>query len=646
MSGRSPVIFLVAATALLRPSAASAQSAATSRSTVESAATHDSADVTPAKTRVTGADSSEGAATSGTSARAIDLTAGHVEIEGPFNRLSLSRGVKLTVHRYRVTADHLTLDRTPRGLQVDGSGSVAFCPCTTPPLTVGFSSALVAPPTDLILRNATFRAYGVPVFWLPVFWVRSPNRFGLLSPRLSYRGHDGLFVGSGFHLPLSKNVEPSPEFVDVYFGNYMLSGMDVGAQLVTVNTVTNVRWDYLDKSLVELDFRGHRALGNFSSAAWRVDTIRGPRARTGYVSFDAANRAYDHNRVEAVVSDGETLVSIGLHESALRGTGLRRLGMWGPSARIGVGTALGDVGHVDSALTSLGIIASDSDPSAVTLHTSTLRFDMRPGPFAVKSAMHERWLLATGPNQELSGGTIGTEAQLSLPLVREWGDSPSPWTHWLEPHLLATAAARHSGESATASVEGITTAQFGVSTWFGRPRSTSALHVLLRGGVVRTGSDVREVTAARLSSGGEWLGLGGSAASESPWNDRDRAWLSVLRGRLGRIDRIALSTRLEGRSLREPLAARWLLDEGFSPWLSRWYSVPGWTLGNEVDVGLFDQLAATAGATIDLQSESVIAQRIGAAYRHPCGCLAASTIAGWRVGRPGWDVTLLLDLMP
>jgi hypothetical protein len=635
----------VTAAALLRVGVAYAQNGTTSRGTLDTSATRESSEDAAVNTKGT-SEASEAGGNSGTSARAIDLTAGHVEIEGPFNRLSLSRGVKLTVHRYRVTADHLTLDRTPRGLRVDGSGSVAFCPCKTPPLTVGFSSALVAPPTDLILRNATFRAYGVPVFWLPVFWVRSPNRFGLLSPRLSYRGHDGLFIGSGFHLPLSKNVEPSPEFVDVYFGNYMLSGMDVGAQLVTVNTVTNVRWDYLDKSLVELDFRGHRALGSFSSAAWRVDTSRGPRARTGYVTFDAASRAYDHNRVEAVVSDGETLVSVGFYESALRGTALSRLGTFGPSARFGVGTALGEVGHVDSSLTSMGVVTSERDASSLTLHTSTLRFDLRPGPFAVKTAVHERWLLATGQNRDLSGGTVGTEAQVGLPLVREWGNSPSPWTHWLEPHLVATAAARHFDEPATANVVGITTAQAGLATWFGRPRSTNAVHLLLRGGLVQNGSDVHAASAGRLSSGGEWLGLGGSLAAESPWKSGERAWMSVLRSRVGRIDRVALSTRLEGRSVREPVAARWLLDEGFSPWLSRWYSVPGWTLGNEVDVGLFDQLAATAGATVDLRTEQVIAQRIGAAYRHPCGCLAASTIAGWRVGRPGWDVTLLLDLMP
>jgi hypothetical protein len=476
--------------------------------------------------------------------------------------------------------------------------------------------------------------------------VRSPNRFGILSPRLSYRGNDGPFIGSGFHLPLSKNIEPSPEFVDVYFGNYLLSGLDVGAQLVTVNTVTNVRWDYLDRSLVELDFRGHRALGSFSSAAWRVDTVRGPRARTGYVTFDAANRAYDHNRLEVSASDGEALASVGVHESALRGSALGGLGTWGPSGRLGMGTSLGEVGHVESILSSFGVLSRGVEASALALHTSTLRFDIRPGPLTVKTAFHERWLLSTGPNRVLSSGTLGGEAQIGLPLVREWGRASSPWTHWFEPHVLATAAARRSDEQSEAAVMGITTAQGGLSTWFGRPRSTSAVHVLLRGGLVRRSTETRSATAARWSSGGEWLGLGGSVASESPFRERERAWMTVLRSRLGRIDQFALSTRLEGRSTREPLAARWLLDEGFSPWLSRWYSVPGWTLGNEVDVGLFDQLAATAGVTIDLRTEAVIAQRIGAAYRHPCGCLAASTIAGWRVGRPGWDVTLLLDLMP
>jgi hypothetical protein len=580
--------------------------------------------------------------------REILLDAGHMEIDGAFNRFRLSNGVRLTVHRYRVTADEMTLERTPRGLMVSGSGSVSFCPCEKPPLTVGFTSATVAPPTDLILRNASFRAYGLPVFYLPWFWVRSPNRSGMMSPRLSYRGNDGFFVGTGIHLPLSKRYEPSPEYLDLSFGNYLFSGFDVGGQLVTTNTVTNLRWDRLHRNLVEFDAVGYRMLGESTAVAWRADSLRGTRARTGFVSFEAASRAYDHSRLEVLHADGQNLISVGFQNTAFRGIPLREMDLWGPSAKVGIGTAIADFGYADSTTTTYGIVANDSKIQSLTLHSSSIGVDARPGPFAIKSAVHENWVLGSGSLAGRSEGVFGAEARMSLPLVRNFGSSKMPVSHWLEPHLLSTSAwQRFDGIADERSYGGIHTAQLGLLNVVGRSRSATATSLLMRVGFIESASSsAQQAFAARWLASGTWLAIGGAVGTVQPWNLRSRAWVSTLRGRVGRIDRVALSANVEGRSTIEPLAVRWLLDEGFRPWLSRWYSAPGVTVGSQLNINLFEQVASMAAVTLDVEQERLLSQRFGLAYRHPCGCLAASSVAGWRVGRNGWDVSLLLDLMP
>ena len=603
-------------------------------------------------------------ATTNRSGRELDIQAGHVEIEGPFNRLSLSNGVRLTINRYQVTAGQLTLERTARGIKVAGDGTVAFCPCSSPPVTVGFSDATVAPPTDLILRNAQFKAFGVPFFWLPVFWLRSPNRFGVMPPKLSYRGTDGAFVGSGLHVPLSKRAEPSPEYLDLSLGGYLFSGVDLGAQLVTANTLTNLRWDFLRHSLVEVDAQGNRSIGESSAVAWRVDTVRGSRARTGFVSFESSSRVFDHNRVEASRADGQSLVSFGVQTTSLRGLSLRQAGLWGPSTRFAVGSAISDVGQVDSSTSLFGLSPGTEGAQGLALHRSSIRFDSRPGPLAVRTSAVESWSVGSGELRSLSSALFGAEGRIALPLIRNFTLAGTSASHWIEPEIVATGSLESRSNFAPSGVfadvshdvsgpryspvaRGRTTSiQAGLLNVVGQSRGTTVSSLLLRVGWVHDWNGEHRVAAAKWLSSIQWLAIGGTVGAERGSLGSPDAWTTSVRGRLGRLDRLSIAVRVEGRSATEPLAARWLLDEGFSPWLSRWYSIPGWTMAPQVDAALGEQLAVTYGMTTDLDREALLAQRAGAAYRHPCGCLAASAMTGWRVGRGGWDVTLMVDLMP
>lgn len=574
--------------------------------------------------------------------RDIELHAGHVEIEGPLNRLSLSEGVELTVHRYRVTAERLTLERTPQGILVDGDGRVAFCPCASSPLTVGFSHGTVAPPTDLLLSPATFRACGVPVFWLPAYWVRSPNKVGVMHPRFGWRADDGPWMGSGIHVPLSRNPEAGADALELLGGAYLMGGADLGAQLRTTQTVTTVRWDYRRSGILVLDAAGYHHWERRLALSWHVDAARGTRVRTGPVDFETATRSFDRFRSELAFADGRTLYALGLHADIARATTLANAGRFGPSARWGVGAALGDIGRVDSSLAVLGQMQQGGNASVMALHSADLGFDFRPGPFSIRWVNRERWLLGSDAQSLYDAGLLGTEARGGLPLVAQFGQRRSSWAHWVEPFVLGTAALRGYGPAyGVSATQPVATAQVALDNKLWHEASSTTLSLQLRAGSIAQRSGQTQAVAARWLASGNWLALGGDAG----WGGDDR-WLSTVRARVGRVDRVAIRSRLEGRGVRQPTEIRWLLDEAWSPWFEGWYSRQGWVAAGDVDVALGAQVALSVGTAYDVGRSSLIAENAAASYRHPCGCFAATSRAGWRVGRDGVDVLVLFELMP
>jgi hypothetical protein len=118
---------------------------------------------------------------------------------------------------------------------------------------VAFTETTVAPPTDLLIRNAVVRANGIPIFYAPVLWLRSPNRFGVLSPHFGWRASEGAWIGTGLHMPLRGSEQSSLSVVDVNVGSYLRGGLDLGGQLTTPRSTTQLRWDRLDTSFVEVN---------------------------------------------------------------------------------------------------------------------------------------------------------------------------------------------------------------------------------------------------------------------------------------------------------------------------------------------------------------------------------------------------------
>ncbi|HEY5960037.1 MAG TPA: hypothetical protein VIV60_25970 [Polyangiaceae bacterium] len=585
--------------------------------------------------------SSAVSADSRTPTREIEIHASHVEIEGPFNRLSLSKGVELTVHRYRVTADRLTLERTAQGIAVDGAGRVAFCPCDSSPLTVGFTRATVAPPTDLLLRNATFVACGVPVFWLPIYWVRSPNKMGLLTPTLGYRGSEGPWIGTGVHIPLPSK-ETTEREMDLLVGTYLLGGVDLGTRIRTPRATFGLRWDHFERSLLQVESDGYHHWDNRSSLAWHVDALRGARARTGPVSFEAATRNFDRIRAEWSSGTGPSLFSIGFQGDMVRGTSFTDVGRLGPSARFGTGAALGDWGRIDSSLLVSGQLGNASNANALALQSTGLGVDFRPGPAVVHFAAHEQWLMGSGRQRNFDAGSLSAELKAGLPLIARFGSDYSKTVHWLEPFIVAAGAQSMLGDAYHhVGADPVLTTQVGVSNKLGQLSAGTAASLQLRLGAITDRRESLRAGAARWLASGNWLALGGDIAL----TEHD-SWMSTVRARIGRLDRISLRARAEGMNGTESARLRWLFDEGWTPWLSRWYSRQGWLLSSDVDLAVGHQIAATAGAAYDVGSNALVTEQAGVAYRHPCGCLASSAKAGWRVGRSGWDILILLDLMP
>jgi hypothetical protein len=575
-------------------------------------------------------------------ARQIELHAGHVEIEGPLKRLSLSEGVELTVHRYRVTADRLTLERIPQGIRVDGDGRMSFCQCASSPLTVGFSRGTVAPPTDLLLQNATFRACGLPVFWLPTYWVRSPNKLGISTPTLAWRASDGPLIGTGIHVPLSFDAETNDGALETLVGAYLLGGVDLGMQLRTPRTTSAVRWDYRERSMLGMDASGYRHWPNHVSLSWRLDSWRGQRVRTGPVSFEVATRSYDRLRTEVAFGDGQSLYALGFHGDVVRATPLAQTGQLGPAARWGVGVALGDWGRVDSSLSIIGRLRRLESGNAVAMHSSDLSIDMRPSPASVRWMLHERWMMGSGAQRTYDSGLLGSELRIGLPFVAEFGSGPTTFAHWLEPFAVGTAAyAGHSSAYGRMAPGPVATAQLGLLNTFGYPADSTATSLQLRAGSIAAGDERSHAFAARFLSSGNWLALGGNVG----WAGGD-VWLSNVRVRTGRMDQVAIRSRLEGRGRTDPTQVRWLLDEAWSPWGLSWFSRTGWLIGEDLDIAFGHQVAFTTGFAYDVGHGTFVSEQASAAYRHPCGCLAASTRTDWRVGRGGWDVLVALDLMP
>ena len=582
-------------------------------------------------------------------AKWLRFRAGRVELDLELSKLELSRDVVVQVDRYRLTSDELTLRRGPRGVEVEGGGCVAFCPCASAPVTIGFDAATVAPPTDLFIEDPTIRVGGVPVLWLPVLWLRAPDRLGMLPPTVAWRGDDGLLVGSGVHVPLSDAADLDElDTLDLSAGGYFRGGGVVDARLYTQRSTTHVTWDHLRQSLLRVDAHGSSTRNDgAATVAWRVDAIRGPRGREGTSDLEEAARRYD--RAEAAVGQAHDgwVFGLGLRADAPRGEGLEQTGAAGPRGHVGYGAAVGSVGAMDSSLHVVTMSDRDRGAATIVVHRRTLVLDAHPGPLALEAAAHNEVEASSTVSDDGAGSWMQGRLQASLPLVRAFAAGSDPVRHWIEPFIRADLGnAASSGQLADPSWPDSgerVAALAGLQTALGRYGARGAGSMAATGGIVGTFDDVQAAVGARARARTGWLGLGGDAV----WlPERRETAVAMARLRVGPQDGLSLQSYLEGRHLLEPESARWLTSDSFVAPRTGWLDRPGWTSGAALAVPWTRWLASSAAADYDVQNDELLGVRGATAYRHPCGCLSAAAWVGHRIGRPGLDAFVTVDLLP
>lgn len=570
----------------------------------------------------------------------VDFSARHLDVDAELGELQLSGDALVTVGRYRLGGERVRLKRGPRGIGVEGGGDIAFCSCDAPPVTLGYSSVTIAPPSDVLIKHAVLRAGGVPIFWLPYLWLRSPDRVGLIFPSVEWRGEDGLLIGSGLHVPFAANQgRPAARALDIGAFGYVNGGARVEARLFTPQSSSFVRWDHRDGTALSID--AHAASLEQTGALWAydADASLGARGRRALSSLEAAARRYDHARL-GVASSGKALFAFGAAADAERGAWLSDPLNLGPFAFLSTGGALGNAtsyaldiggmtglrageGRTDNAETRG--VERGSLESAVTL-----------GPALARVGAFEQSELLSAPAQALSRLRAGAGLSLSLPLLRRFASV----SHLVAPELLGRVERQYwdgTGQSRLSTTAGVTSA-------LGAGARAPAARVRLAAGLAGEPDELEPTTEAVVASDARLFGLRLAGVAQP----RARSAEATARLRLGARGGTVLTGYAEARTARAPSTTAADAQGDVLPSFHELgaYDREGLTTGAELTLAVASVLQLGGGVDVDPLSEDLLAVRSFARYRHACGCIALSAFGSQRRGRDGFDAGLALDLMP
>ncbi len=596
------------------------------------------------------------------------VQADSVRIEAD-DRVVEARGhVRVDAEPFHLQSDALTLTRSWRGIEIDGSGKLSFCRCLSFPLALSFRGGAVAPPYDLVLNRVKLELFGLPLFFLPILWIRAPARAGLLMPELAYRGKDGLYGSVGGHLPLSAGS--LTEGIDVRVGGYVRGGFAAETRVRTRRTTLNVRLDTMrtfergdgvSGAGVTVDARGVAGAGD-ARMAWDADMLIGRRALYATTALESAARPYDRGRAEAFVIGRDVAVAVGVRTLSTRGAGLEQNLTGGPYATASARRALGERVLVDGSA-ELGVLGQAATPSASYLrgeaglyvadHAGPLLAELRAR--AAGSAFHAA---AAASATDALDGAASSEASIGLPLARGFGSGLWPMRHRLEPKLgIRVLTARGRDPFGVAAGRGLravrgeaAVAEASVLSSTGRLGTHGAWDLEAAGGIVgvsrastpsasRDGLPAARIRQALSFTHAALLAEGAvvGAAAEGV--------AVAAHGRLGRRDGVSLRSRVFAAQGLEPTLARLLVDplrEAPTAYTGR----TGVTGGASLRIPFTAWLAAEGGADADLTLRALLGARAGLEIRDRCGCFVVRLSGSQRLGRDGTDVWLAVDLMP
>lgn len=575
----------------------------------------------------------------------VDFSARHLEVDAELGELSLSGDVELTVGRYRLGGNRVRLKRGPRGIGVEGGGDIAFCACDNPPVTLGYASVTIAPPSDVLVKNAVLRAGGVPVFWLPYLWLRSPDRLALMFPSVEWRGDDGLLLGSGVHVPFEANQgRPAARALDIGGYGYVSGGARVDARFFTPETTSFIRWDYKGGTALSVDAHGAAAGKTKTTWAYDADASLGARGRTALSSLEAAARRYDHARF-GVGSSAGALVAFGLAFDAQRGAWFSDPLSVGPFALFATGGALGQRSSytLDLGASSVARAGDGRRDNAETrgLQRLGLESAYAAGPVLARVAAFEQGELLSQPAQTMSTLRAGAGLSLSTPLLRRF----ESLSHVIAPELSGRAERQFLDWDAVRETRVIGTAGF--STALGTVTRGAAARLRVAGGMAGDPAEPTPVTLAALSADTRLLGMRLSGVAEPD----QRAAEATARLRLGARGATNVSGYAEARTERAPSVAAGEAQGDLLPPFHALgaYDREGLTTGGDLTFALASVLSVGGGVDVDPLVEKLLSVRSFARYRHGCGCVALGAFASRRTGRGGGDSVdagISLDLMP
>jgi hypothetical protein len=580
-----------------------------------------------------------------THSQALDAL-GHVRVDEP---------------PFHLSSEYLQLRRVPIGVELEGHGKLAFCPCLGEPLAVRFTGATVAPPHDLILRNPVLEVFGVPVAWAPAFWLRSPGRIGLLPPDLAWRGADGFFAGGGVHLPWRPgDVQHG---LDLRAGAYFEGGAVVDGLLRTTTTETHVRWDDLRGSGgVAIGAHGATAIANGDrpeSAAWDVDALRGARAVQATTDLDAAAKPFDRATAQAAWrSDGWTFGSQ-IRAVAVRGSDVLQDGVAGPVLDVRRAGALGRAGAYDVTLEGGQVAGGGFGATSFARGEGGALVATRLGGVGASVSLRGLGDVADDGLREGVDGVAQARAAVSLPLEREYAsaDAPDPWVHRTEPRVEAAVFAAHTdgvlvvpaGRGAPDTLGG-EAAWIGAAGWsntVGRSGSRASMDVDVAGGAIGDDGGVRPLLRARATVGGPLIGLRVDFARVMQLPSLDVAAQAggafIASARIGAPSGLHLAAHAAERDGVDPYVARALVEVPFEA-ASGFLSAPGWTGGAGLGVPFGPRITARGGADVDFGAGDLVAALGSLELHDPCNCVVVRATAAHRIGRDGIDAWVSVDL--
>jgi hypothetical protein len=591
----------------------------------------------------------------------VAFSADELHLDARSQALDASGDVRVDEPPFHLTSDSLRLRRVPIGVELEGEGKLAFCPCLGAPLAVRFTGATVAPPHDVILRNPVLEVFGVPVAWAPVFWLRSPGRIGLLPPELAWRGADGFFAGGGVHLPWSQGDVLNG--LDLRAGAYFDGGAAIDGLLRTTATETHVRWDdFQGNGGVAVAAHGATAIANGDrpdSVAWDIDALRGPRAVQATTDLAAAAKPFDRATAQAAWRPDGWVIGSQVRAVALRGSYVLEEGVIGPVIDVRRAGAVGSVGAYDATFEGGQVAGGGFGATSFARAEGGALVATHLGGLGTSLAFRGLGDVADDGLREGVDGVGQVRAAVTLPVAREYAseDVADPWIHRIEPRLEAAVVVAHTdgvlvvpaGRGAPDSV-GAGAAWIGVAGWssaFARSGSRASVDVDLAGGAVGDGTEVRPLLRALATVNGPWLGLRADFARVFVVPSLDATAQSggafMAATRIGPASGLHLAAHAAERDGVDPYVARALMDVPFEA-ASGFLSAPGWTGGAGLGVPFGPRVTARAGADVDLGGSELVAA-LGALEVHdPCNCVVVRATAAHRIGREGIDAWVSVDL--